>query len=389
MKKVMKQLIIVSCLVTFIISSAHAQTKHTLSVSGKEVVAFPSLINNQFIGLAGPVVGIINNQLIVAGGANFPDAMPWKGGKKKYYKELFVFAKKKDSIFSKPVKTELPFSIAYAASCTTPMGIVYAGGENENGISNKVFLIQWKVSQSSLNITSLPDLPEPIANASMTCIGNTIYMVGGESNNATIDSFYSLQLDHLNFGWQTLPKLPKPLSHVVSVIQFVENRKQIFVIGGRTKQKNGLTNFSSDTYSFNIKEHRWVLKNQLPYSIAAGTGIAFSNHSILLFGGDKGDQFNKVENATNEITSENNENKKIELTAIKNQLLATHPGFSKELLLFNTQKNSWQSQGFIPFNTRVTTVAVQWGKELIIPTGEIKAGVRTPKLLTIKISNND
>lgn len=385
----MKQLLIVSCLVVFFISSTQAQTSHIISVSGKEVIAFPTLSNNQFIGLAGPVVGIIHDQLIVAGGANFPDAMPWKGGKKKYYKELFVFAKKKDSIFSMPVKTVLPFSIAYAASCTTPMGIVYAGGENDNGISNKVFLIQWEINQNDFNITSLSDLPEPITNAAMTCIGNTIYIVGGESNNTTIDCFYSLQLDQPNLGWQTLPKLPKPLSHMVSVIQFVENKKQIFIIGGRAKQKSGITKFSSDTYSFDIKAHRWVLKNQLPYSIAAGTGIAFSDHSILLFGGDKGDQFNKVENASNEIASENNENKKLELTAIKNQLLAMHPGFSKELLLFNTQNNTWQSQGFVPFNTRVTTMAVQWGKEVVIPTGEIKAGVRTPKLLTIKISTND
>lgn len=34
------------------------------------------------LGLAGPITGISGNRLLVAGGANFPDGMPWKGGKK-------------------------------------------------------------------------------------------------------------------------------------------------------------------------------------------------------------------------------------------------------------------------------------------------------------------
>ncbi|MBK7099157.1 MAG: hypothetical protein IPH58_13430 [Sphingobacteriales bacterium] len=33
------------------------------------------------IGFAGMISGISNNKLIVAGGANFPDELPWQGGK--------------------------------------------------------------------------------------------------------------------------------------------------------------------------------------------------------------------------------------------------------------------------------------------------------------------
>jgi len=52
-------------------------------------------------GLAGPVTGVCNGKLIVAGGSNFPDSMPWLGGKKKYYSNGYVFRKaKNDSLVS-------------------------------------------------------------------------------------------------------------------------------------------------------------------------------------------------------------------------------------------------------------------------------------------------
>jgi len=34
------------------------------------------------LGVAGAFVGISRDRLIIAGGANFPDEMPWRGGKK-------------------------------------------------------------------------------------------------------------------------------------------------------------------------------------------------------------------------------------------------------------------------------------------------------------------
>ncbi|HET8737433.1 MAG TPA: hypothetical protein VFM69_12620, partial [Pricia sp.] len=36
-------------------------------------------------GLAGTYAGVDDGVLILAGGANFPDKLPWEGGKKIYY----------------------------------------------------------------------------------------------------------------------------------------------------------------------------------------------------------------------------------------------------------------------------------------------------------------
>ena len=86
---------------------------------------------------------------------------------------------------------------------------------------------------------------------------------------------------------------------------------------------------------------------------------------------------------------ESNAIKKKEWMDTKNELLAAHPGFSNEVLLYNTQENKWESQGYSSFNTRVTTMAVQWGDVIVLPSGEIKAGVRTPKIIAAKIISNE
>ena len=44
-------------------------------------------------GVAGAVIGWHHNILMVAGGANFPEAPPWEGGKKKYHNQIYLFEK--------------------------------------------------------------------------------------------------------------------------------------------------------------------------------------------------------------------------------------------------------------------------------------------------------
>ena len=92
-------------------------------------------------GLAGVCAGISNNALLIAGGANFPDGLPWQGGLKKYWDKIYVLQKKgtkfnwfqQDTFFLKK-------EIAYAASVTIPKGLVIIGGGSPSGLSKAVYL---------------------------------------------------------------------------------------------------------------------------------------------------------------------------------------------------------------------------------------------------------
>jgi hypothetical protein len=106
------------------------------------------------LGYAGMMGGAIQDLLIAAGGANFPNGLPWEGGKKEYYNTLYLF---KNGQWEVATQT-LPIPLAYGASAQIPEGLLLIGGENENYTSDQVFLISQKNNLSPLEISNFPSL---------------------------------------------------------------------------------------------------------------------------------------------------------------------------------------------------------------------------------------
>ncbi|MFM1794003.1 MAG: hypothetical protein RL642_388, partial [Bacteroidota bacterium] len=170
----------------------------------------PSTPKDYAFGVAGAIGGVHNNVLLIGGGANFPNEKPWEGGKKKYYNHLFVYHLGLPNITAHSFVFALPEPIAYSAVCSTPHGIFYAGGENEEGVSLQSHLITWDTVQSSIGIKKMPPLPHAITNASAVFQDEKIIVVGGDGNKGTSDQVYVLDLKNVEAGWDLLPPLPKP-----------------------------------------------------------------------------------------------------------------------------------------------------------------------------------
>ena len=66
-------------------SAANAQTD---SPAWKQLPSVPDPV-----GFAAPFAGVSVGALVVGGGANFPDAMPWAGGRKVWHDSIFVLPK--------------------------------------------------------------------------------------------------------------------------------------------------------------------------------------------------------------------------------------------------------------------------------------------------------
>lgn len=350
-----------------------------------EVAAvLPSYSDEQkHLGLAGQMAGIHKDLLIVGGGANFLDKMPWFGGEKKYQDDVFVYFKDKNGKIIRSGDTyKLPFPIAYGASCNTSYGIVYAGGENKQGLSNKVLLIQWNELENRIDFTTLPNLPFAVANASITCIGNTVYIAGGEFSDHVSDLFLSLDLDNVSKGWLNRPNLPYQVSHSILLSQSNGINDAIYLIGGRKGNKGNTSTLYSSVFRFDPKTNQWMQKTHLPYPLSAGTGLTVDNKSILLFGGDRGETFHKAEALIASINIEKDPLKKEALNQEKIAIQTNHPGFSRTIIKYGTQENKCFEVDSIPFDVPVTTTALIWGDRIIIPSGEIKAGLRTPNILS-------
>ena len=91
-------LIVCVCLVF----ASTAQKKYESPITWKQSGVLPEQPNGlTHIGLSGVVSGVVANQIIIAGGNNFPEGLPWEGGVKKYYDQVFVYDVKGDTLFSK------------------------------------------------------------------------------------------------------------------------------------------------------------------------------------------------------------------------------------------------------------------------------------------------
>src|SRR5690554_789633 len=91
-------------------------------------------------GLAGNYSGIIKDHLVVAGGANFPDALPWEGGAKKYWADVYIYPLNGSGGWTIATNV-LPREMGYGVSVTLPDGILVIGGENSEGVYSDVFLM--------------------------------------------------------------------------------------------------------------------------------------------------------------------------------------------------------------------------------------------------------
>jgi N-acetylneuraminate epimerase len=355
-----------------------------------KVVAELPAINGarKALGLAGPVVGVIKDKLIIAGGANFPEGMPWTGGKKKYHDDIYILeaGKNGDYTWMTPATPELPANLAYSGNLSLPEGIICIGGETDTGYTRNVFKLQWDDEANDLKREKLPALPVALANAAVTHIRRSIYVAGGENAASAMNSFFRLNLDAANPCWETLPPLPIAMSHGVAVAQSNGVRTGIFVIGGRRKSYNSLSALYRTVYFFDPVANSWtevskINNGEKDTPISAGTAVAIGDHSIVLIGGDEGDIFHQIEFFNLSIEAAVTDEAKASLQEKKLKLLLNHPGFSSKILLYNTLDHTWKKIDEMPFRCPVTTTAVCWNGRICIPGGEVQPGRRTPSIL--------
>lgn len=388
---------IASCLllgIHYMLSSiVTAQEQKANKIVWSELAELPAHATGKHPGVAGAFTGVHNGVLIIAGGANFPAGMPWEGGRKVYHNTIYVLQKNGDSAQWISSKTKQLFqNIAYGASVSVADGVVCMGGDTPQGASKDVFLMQWNDSQKDVIFKKLPELPSGISNAGATSIGSVVYLSGGESNGKPAGKFLSMDLSSANPVWKSLPDVPVAMSHSVVVAQSNGKNPCIYVIGGRSSSPTGISDLHRTVFCYNPQDNSWEKRSDISdgntsTTLSAGTGLAIGSSYIQLFGGDKGNVFHQIETFNARIAGATNDSEKQKLQTEKVALLSSHKGFSKDIYLYNTVTDTWAKTGTLPGPGQVTTTAVKWGSNIIIPSGEVKPGIRTPVITMGKIQN--
>src|SRR5687767_9318462 len=107
--------ILILCILFYL--STAAQQKSSIEWQVAALLPAPNGAN-QHLGVAGALSGMHNSVLIVGGGANFPRAMRWRGGVKKYHDEVYIWTKEVKGKLNILHSAKLPAPGAYSASCT-------------------------------------------------------------------------------------------------------------------------------------------------------------------------------------------------------------------------------------------------------------------------------
>ena len=132
------------------------------------------------IGMAGPFVGVQNDALIVAGGANFP--VPegedlWEVPKV-YHADAWVLEKKGGG-YEWKTGFKLKQPVGYGMCVSTKQGVVCVGGQTGEIVYKDAFRLEWK--NGELKQVELSPLPEAITGGAAALIGEVMYVAGGQT----------------------------------------------------------------------------------------------------------------------------------------------------------------------------------------------------------------
>lgn len=314
--------------------------------------------------ISGQMVGTSRGALVVAGGTNFPTPL-FDGGTKVWYGDVYVL----DEDGSR-WRTEAPLSrpLAYAGVASIDDRIVIAGGSDASRHYADAFSLEW--TGGEIRRSPLPPLPAPTANAGAAIVDRTFYLVGGSRAPDSIEALsdvWALDLQSPDGGWRRLPPVPGG-QRILPVV--VAQAGRVVVASGASLSAGPdgrpARRYLTDAYAWTpaaststragpspAHAGSWRRLADVPRAVVAAPATTLGAVGVVVFGGDDG--------SLAERTAE---------------LRDAHPGFSRDVLAYDTTTDTWTSLGTLP-TAPVTTNAVRLGDAVVIAGGELRPGFRT------------
>lgn len=310
------------------------------------------------LGRAGMIAAVLREAdgsevILAAGGSNFPDKMPWQGGQRKYHRDILRLARK-DGGWSWSKLGELPEGLVGAAFCATPRrdALIFAGGAAADGHRAGV----WRIGLDGKVTRFGPDLPRPRAYGGFTSTKGHLVILGGTDGpdaTETIPTLTSLDLDAPEKGWRTTDADPS-FGRIIPLVGAGPNL--LLWAGGCSLSAKDGKPFRDyhENLAFQSSLDAGNRFHGLPHALAgaAGPGVATSTH-LFFVGGDDGTQYGHP--------------------------YETHTGLARRIFAIELESLEVTDLGEWPHPVAVTPL-LRLGDDLVTVSGEVRPGVRTPKL---------
>lgn len=306
-------------------------------------------------GVAGAFAGVSGGALLVAGGANFPGRMPWEGGRKVWHERVWILEEPGGAWRD---AGKLPHPLGYGVCVTWRDTVVCAGGSDADRHHAGAFRLSWK--HGALATEPLPALPIALSGASGALAGDLLYVAGGSESpgeQAATNRAFALDLAAKVPAWRELPPLPGRPRILAAGAAY---DGAFYVLGGASLEADAEGKigraYLRDAWSYR-PETGWARLADLPKpSVAAPSPAPVVDGRILLIAGDDGSRAGF-------------------------QPLDRHPGFARAILAYDPAADRWSEAGKTPA-PRATAPTAEWRGMIVIPSGEVRPGVRSPDVWT-------
>ena len=320
--------------------------------------------------VSGHYASMINGELSIYGGCNFPDIPCADGGQKVYYPR------------------------AYGASVQVPGGTVYLGGMDSASSLSECLLINAEDGTS----TPIASLPKALDNFAATYYDGMLWVAAGQSNGTPNKEVYALPFPGDSKEWTTAATMPDEcrLQPCIAV-QNTAGGYALFIFGGYQPKAEGCEAIVhtdgiyipiAELKKGNAKQWKrtspamaWTddatdgKREQLIQAVVGSTCSPMGYSHILFFGGVDHDIFLSA------------------ITGKQDNMYLRHTPewyrFRKDVLTYHTITDSW---GMLPGDSLLARAGACLTPEAgnnswIYSGGELMPGVRSADVTHIEVSN--
>lgn len=340
-------------------------------------------------GVSAAYAALINDKLIVAGGANFPGKQGFEGGSKAFYNQIVLYDETKKEWTE---IGQLPEAAAYGVSVQTTDGALWIGGNNASHSLNNVYRVSLPET-GGVALEPLPTLPAPMDNFAGCASGDLVFVGGGNVNGAPSNGFFCINIK-TDSVWTKLPPFPDvPRVQPVMVSIVMEGKQSVYLLGGffGGDATTGPT-MATTILQYDISTKVWTeVGDQIdpetgrPFSLGGATAMQLDDRYILCLGGVNHDVFLDAITTQYHIgqnpacSPEEKQKKNLEFSKKYMTQPVAYYKFNGECRIFDTKTGVWSTVDRSSDFARAGATLVGKADHFYAVQGELKPGVRSPQ----------
>lgn len=338
----------------------------------KVVGVVPSFENGMEKGVSACYVAIYDGSIYLAGGCNFPETPAADGGAKRYYKGIYK-AVAGDTLVWESVAS-LPCESAYGAFASCGGKLYIAGGITSCGAQKSVLCVNLK---DNCKVDTLAPLPYAVDNCAGAFCGNRLFVVGGNCDGKASNRVFYLNLSDSFSQWEELSVMPSR-GRVQPVC--VATDDALYVWGGFSPADSGgdvIVHTDGCCYDFSSNE--WSTLGDIAIdgnvlTLSGGAAAPLCDGKIVAAGGVNKDIFaDAVSGRYTMVEKENYMHKPAEWYRFNSNMLVYDTELDVWLLLRNDAAFARAGAAIVADSNRIYSVC-----------GELKPGIRSPHIYSIK-----